>query len=84
MTIPTHPLKELRRIVAEGEQRLSVVGEVESEVEMGLVRGGDGSGTRGRLRQCCGPRLRGDYVRTLARECCWHLSSKNIYFRRLL
>jgi type I restriction enzyme S subunit len=34
------PLDEQRRIVAEVERRLSVVGEVESAVEVGLVRGG--------------------------------------------
>ncbi len=38
------PLDEQRRIVAEVERRLSVVGEVESAVEVGLVRAG-------RLRQ---------------------------------
>ncbi|MBI5963092.1 MAG: restriction endonuclease subunit S [Chloroflexi bacterium] len=42
--IPLPPLDEQRRIVAEVERRLSVVGEVESAVEVGLVRAG-------RLRQ---------------------------------
>jgi type I restriction enzyme S subunit len=42
--IPLPPLDEQRRIVAEVERRLSVVGEVESAVEAGLVRAG-------RLRQ---------------------------------
>jgi type I restriction enzyme S subunit len=42
--IPLPPLEEQRRIVAEVERRLSVVGEVESAVEVGLVRAG-------RLRQ---------------------------------
>jgi len=41
---PLPPLDEQRRIVAEVERRLSVVGEVESAVEVGLVRAG-------RLRQ---------------------------------
>jgi type I restriction enzyme S subunit len=41
---PLPPLDEQRRIVAEVERRLSVVGQVESAVEMGLVRAG-------RLRQ---------------------------------
>ena len=44
LPIPLPPLKEQRRIVAEVERRLSVVGEVESAVEVGLVRAG-------RLRQ---------------------------------
>ena len=42
--IPLPPLDEQRRIVAEVERRLSVVREVESAVEVGLVRAG-------RLRQ---------------------------------
>ncbi len=42
--IPLPPLDEQRRIVAEVERRLSVVGEVESAVEVSLVRAG-------RLRQ---------------------------------
>jgi type I restriction enzyme, S subunit len=42
--IPLPPLDEQRRIVAEVERRLSVVGEVESAVEVGRVRAG-------RLRQ---------------------------------
>ncbi|HLA06952.1 MAG TPA: hypothetical protein VJ022_05875 [Anaerolineales bacterium] len=42
--IPVPPLTELQRIVAEGERWLSVVEEVESAVEVGLVRAG-------RLRQ---------------------------------
>jgi type I restriction enzyme S subunit len=42
--IPLPSLDEQRRIVAEVERRLSVVGEVESAVEVGLVRAG-------RLRQ---------------------------------
>jgi len=42
--VPLPPLEEQRRIVAEVERRLSVVGEVESAVEAGLVRAG-------RLRQ---------------------------------
>ncbi len=42
--IPLPPLEEQRRIVAEVERRLSVVGEVESAVAVGLVRAG-------RLRQ---------------------------------
>ena len=42
--IPLPPLEEQRRFVAEVERRLSVVGEVESAVEVGLVRAG-------RLRQ---------------------------------
>jgi type I restriction enzyme S subunit len=42
--VPLPPLDEQRRIVAEVERRLSVVGEVESAVEAGLVRAG-------RLRQ---------------------------------
>jgi type I restriction enzyme S subunit len=41
---PLPPLDEQQRIVAEVERRLSVVGEVESAVEVGLVRAG-------RLRQ---------------------------------
>jgi len=36
--IPLPPLDERRRIVAETERRLSVVGEVESAVEAGMVR----------------------------------------------
>lgn len=44
MPTPLPPLEEQRRIVAEVERRLSVVGEVESAVEAGLVRAG-------RLRQ---------------------------------
>ena len=36
--IPLPPLEEQRRIVAEVERRLSVIGEVESAVEAGLVR----------------------------------------------
>jgi type I restriction enzyme, S subunit len=36
--IPLPPLEEQRRIVAEVERRLSVVGEVESAVEVGLAR----------------------------------------------
>jgi type I restriction enzyme S subunit len=44
LLIPLPPLEEQRRIVAEVERRLSVVGEVESAVEVGLVRAG-------RLRQ---------------------------------
>ena len=44
LPIPLPPLEEQRRIVAEVERRLSVVGEVESAVEVGLVRAG-------RLRQ---------------------------------
>lgn len=42
--VPLPPLDEQRRIVAEVERRLSVVGEVESAVDAGLVRAG-------RLRQ---------------------------------
>lgn len=38
MPIPLPPLEEQRRIVAEVERRLSVVGEVESAVEAGLAR----------------------------------------------
>jgi len=37
-TFPLPPLEEQRRIVAEVERRLSVVGEVESAVEAGLAR----------------------------------------------
>jgi len=44
LPIPLPPLEEQQRIVAEVERRLSVVGEVESAVEVGLVRAG-------RLRQ---------------------------------
>ncbi len=44
LPIPLPPLDEQRRIVAEVERLLSVVGEVESAVEVGLVRAG-------RLRQ---------------------------------
>jgi type I restriction enzyme S subunit len=44
IVFPLPPLDEQRRIVAEVERRLSVVGEVESAVEVGLVRAG-------RLRQ---------------------------------
>jgi type I restriction enzyme, S subunit len=44
LPVPLPPLDEQRRIVAEVEWRLSVVGEVESAVEVGLVRAG-------RLRQ---------------------------------
>ena len=44
LPVPLPPLDEQRRIVAEVERRLSVVGEVESAVEVGLVRAG-------RLRQ---------------------------------
>ncbi len=44
IVFPLPPLDEQRRIVAEVERRLSVVGEVESAVEAGLVRAG-------RLRQ---------------------------------
>lgn len=44
LPIPLPPLDEQRRIVAEVERRLSVVREVESAVEVGLVRAG-------RLRQ---------------------------------
>ena len=44
LPIALPPLDEQRRIVAEVERRLSVVGEVESAVEVGLVRAG-------RLRQ---------------------------------
>ncbi|MBI1792684.1 MAG: restriction endonuclease subunit S [Chloroflexi bacterium] len=44
LQIPLPPLDEQRRIVAEVERRLSVVGEVESAVDAGLVRAG-------RLRQ---------------------------------
>jgi type I restriction enzyme S subunit len=44
LPVPLPPLDEQRRIVAEVERRLSVVGEVESAVEAGLVRAG-------RLRQ---------------------------------
>ena len=44
LPIPLPPLDEQRRTVAEVERRLSVVGEVESAVEVGLVRAG-------RLRQ---------------------------------
>jgi type I restriction enzyme S subunit len=44
MPVPLPPLDEQQRIVAEVERRLSVVGEVESAVEVGLVR-------VGRLRQ---------------------------------
>jgi type I restriction enzyme, S subunit len=44
LEIPLPPLEEQRRIVAEVEQRLSVVSEVESAVEASLVRAG-------RLRQ---------------------------------
>jgi type I restriction enzyme S subunit len=36
--VPLPPLEEQRRIVAEVERRLSVVGEVESAVEVGLAR----------------------------------------------
>jgi type I restriction enzyme S subunit len=38
LPIPLLPLEEQRRIVAEVERRLSVVREVESAVEAGLVR----------------------------------------------
>ncbi len=38
LPIPLPPLEEQRRIVAEVERRLSVVGEVESAVEVGLAR----------------------------------------------
>jgi len=38
LNIPLPPLEEQRRIVAEVERRLSVVGEVESTVEAGLAR----------------------------------------------
>lgn len=44
LPIPLPPLEEQRRIVADVERRLSEVGEVESAVEVGLVRAG-------RLRQ---------------------------------
>lgn len=44
LLIPVPPLEEQRRIVAEVERQLSVVGEVESAVDVGLVRAG-------RLRQ---------------------------------
>ncbi len=40
LPVPLPPLDEQRRIVAEVERRLSVVGEVESAVEVGLVRAG--------------------------------------------
>jgi type I restriction enzyme S subunit len=38
LEIPLPPLDEQRRIVAEVERRLSVVGEVEAAVGAGLVR----------------------------------------------